>query len=136
MPLSRNLGTLTSWNPLGNSRPVTGLLYHLLVTVHLFSCSHNCFHISLLLPLTSFSVFLQNLTFIIVWFWLLARCLPVSLRFTVPWVSKPLPDGLYYGTRGHIYKLRKVDLHLSRCWLSEKPIIRIGLALPVNIFLQ
>ena len=27
MPLSRNLGTLTSWNPLGNSRPVTGLLY-------------------------------------------------------------------------------------------------------------
>ena len=27
MPLSRNLGTLTSWNPLGHSRPVTGLLY-------------------------------------------------------------------------------------------------------------
>ena len=26
MPLSRNLGTLTSWNPLGPSRPVTGLL--------------------------------------------------------------------------------------------------------------
>jgi len=26
MPLSRNLGTLTSWNPLGHSRPVTGLL--------------------------------------------------------------------------------------------------------------
>jgi hypothetical protein len=25
--LSRNLGTLTSWNPLGHSRPVTGLLY-------------------------------------------------------------------------------------------------------------
>jgi hypothetical protein len=24
---SRNLGTLTSWNPLGHSRPVTGLLY-------------------------------------------------------------------------------------------------------------
>ena len=24
--LSRNLGTLTSWNPLGLSRPVTGLL--------------------------------------------------------------------------------------------------------------
>jgi hypothetical protein len=28
--LSRNLGTLTSWNPLGHSRPVTGLLYLLL----------------------------------------------------------------------------------------------------------
>ena len=27
MPLSLNLGTLTSWNPLGHSRPVTGLLY-------------------------------------------------------------------------------------------------------------
>ena len=27
MPLSRNLGTLTSWNPLGHSRPVTGLLF-------------------------------------------------------------------------------------------------------------
>jgi hypothetical protein len=27
VPLSRNLGTLTFWNPLGHSRPVTGLLY-------------------------------------------------------------------------------------------------------------
>jgi hypothetical protein len=27
--LSRNLGTLTSWNPLGHSRPVRGLLYYL-----------------------------------------------------------------------------------------------------------
>ena len=27
MPLSWNLGTLTSWNPLDHSRPVTGLLY-------------------------------------------------------------------------------------------------------------
>ena len=27
MPLSCNLGTSTSWNPLGHSRPVTGLLY-------------------------------------------------------------------------------------------------------------
>ena len=27
MPLSWNLGTLTSWNPLGHSRPVTGLIY-------------------------------------------------------------------------------------------------------------
>jgi propanediol dehydratase small subunit len=25
--LSRNLGTLTSWNPLGHPRPVTRLLY-------------------------------------------------------------------------------------------------------------
>ena len=28
-----NLGTLTSWNPLGHSRPVTGLIYFYLVTV-------------------------------------------------------------------------------------------------------
>jgi len=27
VPLSWNLGTLTSWKPLGHSRPVTGLLY-------------------------------------------------------------------------------------------------------------
>jgi len=25
--LSRNLGTVTSWNPLGHSTPVTGLIY-------------------------------------------------------------------------------------------------------------
>ena len=36
VPLSRNLGNLTSWNPLGHSRPVTGLiyLYLSLLTVH------------------------------------------------------------------------------------------------------
>ena len=27
VPLSRNLGTQTSWNPLGHSKPVTGLRY-------------------------------------------------------------------------------------------------------------
>jgi len=27
VPFSRNLGTLSSWNPLGPSRPVMGLLY-------------------------------------------------------------------------------------------------------------
>ena len=32
MPLSWNLGTLTSWNPLGHSRPVKGLLYLYLFT--------------------------------------------------------------------------------------------------------
>jgi len=29
--LSRNLGTVTSWNPLGHSRPVKGLLYLCLI---------------------------------------------------------------------------------------------------------
>jgi hypothetical protein len=33
VPLSRNLGTITSWNPLGHSRPVTGLLY-LFTAIH------------------------------------------------------------------------------------------------------
>ena len=28
VPLSQALGTLTSWNPLGHSRPVTGLLFY------------------------------------------------------------------------------------------------------------
>ena len=37
MPLSRNLGTLTSWNTLGHSGPVTGLLYLFTVyTVHVY----------------------------------------------------------------------------------------------------
>ena len=31
VPLSWNLGTLTSWNPLGHSRPVMGLLYPFLI---------------------------------------------------------------------------------------------------------
>ena len=31
MPLSCNLGTLTSWNSLGRSRPVTGLLYYVYI---------------------------------------------------------------------------------------------------------
>jgi hypothetical protein len=31
VPLSWNLGTLTSWNPLGHSRPVTGLLYFIYI---------------------------------------------------------------------------------------------------------
>ena len=35
VPLSRNLGTLTSWNPLGPSRPVTGLVYLYLYKVDL-----------------------------------------------------------------------------------------------------
>ena len=34
MPLSCNLGTLTFWNPLGHSRPVTGLIY-------LYTSSHT-----------------------------------------------------------------------------------------------
>ena len=32
--MSRNLGTLTSWNPLGLSRPVMGLLYHYFVQTY------------------------------------------------------------------------------------------------------
>jgi hypothetical protein len=36
VPLTRNLGTLTSWNPLGHSRPVTGLY------VCIYACMHVC----------------------------------------------------------------------------------------------
>ena len=39
VPLSPNLGTLTSWNPLGHSRPVTGL--YLLITWLLISGFHK-----------------------------------------------------------------------------------------------
>ena len=55
MPLSWNLGTLTSWKPLGLSRPVTGLLYLLLNPVIYFpasSSTYNCDH-KLILVLAS-----------------------------------------------------------------------------------
>ena len=42
MPLSCNLGTLTSWHPLGHSRPVTGLLCLLqIITIFIFHVSPN-----------------------------------------------------------------------------------------------
>jgi hypothetical protein len=40
MPLSWNLGTLTSWNPLGHSRPVMGLLYLY------FNCNLNALYVT------------------------------------------------------------------------------------------
>ena len=48
VPLSWNLGTLTSWNPLGHFRPVTGLIY-LFTNVHLgndenVSCYYTSIH--------------------------------------------------------------------------------------------
>ena len=46
VPLSRNLGTLTSWNPMGPSGPVTGLLY-----LYLY-LSENC-------PINSATLFLE-----------------------------------------------------------------------------
>ena len=45
VPLSWNLGTLTSWNPLGHSRPVTGLLYlYLLHAQYVLWCIWQCTH--------------------------------------------------------------------------------------------
>jgi len=35
VPLSRNMGTLTSWDPLGLSRPLMGLLYLYLYNISL-----------------------------------------------------------------------------------------------------
>ena len=42
VPLSRNLGTLTSWNPLGHSRPVTGLIYLLPAVSNQTACNDLC----------------------------------------------------------------------------------------------
>ena len=51
MPLSCNLGTLTSWNRLGHSRPATGLLYLFYgaqcVTFHNYFCWSRAFISSL-----------------------------------------------------------------------------------------
>jgi hypothetical protein len=44
VPLSRNLGTLTSWNPLGLSKPVMGLLYlffYMKTNINLFIISRS-----------------------------------------------------------------------------------------------
>jgi len=46
VPLSWHLGTLTSWNPLGHSRPVTGLLYLYLYLLRInlnakIKCTHE-----------------------------------------------------------------------------------------------
>jgi len=41
VPLSWKLGTLTSWNPLGLSRPVMGLLYLYLTVILTFVTIHN-----------------------------------------------------------------------------------------------
>ena len=43
VPLSRNLGTLTSWSPLGLSRPVMGLLYLYLFYKHITLSGVACF---------------------------------------------------------------------------------------------
>ena len=42
VPLSRNLGTLTSWNPLGPSGPVTGLLY-LYLYIYIYAHTYNAY---------------------------------------------------------------------------------------------
>ena len=55
MPLSCNLGTLNSWNPLGHYRPVTGLIYPyvymyvlcifvLCMYTYTHTHTHNCIH--------------------------------------------------------------------------------------------
>ena len=48
VPFSRNLGTLTSWNPLGLSRPVMGLLYLFFFYVILFCITFRLVFICIL----------------------------------------------------------------------------------------
>ena len=60
VPLSRNLGTLNSWNTLGSSRPVTGLFYLYRLHQEHRSQLWNCFDILLTVHLKTFiSVFNQ-----------------------------------------------------------------------------
>ena len=48
VPLSRNLGALTSWNPLGLSRPVMGLIYlYLYITISITELLHFIHHLVL-----------------------------------------------------------------------------------------
>ena len=53
VPLSRNLGTFTSWNPLGLSRPVMGLLLYIRTTIFVITnyqkCMHNMYRIIIII---------------------------------------------------------------------------------------
>ena len=60
VPLSRNLGNLTSWNPLGLSRPVMGLLYLFFYLLHFGTLSECATNHSLLPQLASHSVCLVS----------------------------------------------------------------------------
>ena len=74
VPLSRNLGTLTSWNPLGHSRPVTGLIY--LFIIRSFAPrrivqQNKCFIFIYLLQLGCHPVAVVILHIHKIWSWLL-----------------------------------------------------------------
>ena len=48
VPLSRNMGVLTSWNPVGHSRPVMGLLYlYFYLYTHINDCTWQSFILTL-----------------------------------------------------------------------------------------
>jgi len=64
VPLSWNLGTLTSWNPLGLSRSVTGLMYlYLYLFIVVFMNSYSLQHISWHLAKT-FNINISNFCFV------------------------------------------------------------------------
>ena len=84
VPLSCNMGTLTSWNPLGHSRPVTGLFYLYLkrcVRVGLWlypcTCVLLCFFFSLR-PWLSASYVVRATSVALYFFWFPTRNLSLS----------------------------------------------------------
>ena len=106
MPLSWNLGTPTSWNPLGHSRPVTGLIYlfiyYILYTYfwptlcmsdwlnrgYWLEDSYSILHIDI-----EIYFFLQSIE------WILALCgLPTNRRGPFL-VAKEVTDHLHLGLR-------------------------------------
>jgi hypothetical protein len=82
VPLSRNLGTLISWNPLGHSRPVTGLLY--LCYYYCYFIFHDLFRLILVHGHTSVSCLtLPVLPCILLLFLLLLLVLLLGTRDSV-----------------------------------------------------
>jgi len=82
VPLSRNLGTLTSWNPLGLSWPVMGLLYLSCIVVDFINYTTVC---SISRALAGVSCFFYALT---IWTveWFLFLCTDYG-RFVLLWES-------------------------------------------------
>jgi len=104
MPLSWNLGTLTSWNPLGYSRPVTGLIYLLPIGYSITELLYNTagctilFHCSLHLCRQSSRNFEQQHVFLPGTNWIPPSAAIETRHSAVPrhWCDCTLPGFFFF----------------------------------------
>ena len=118
MPLSRNLGTLTSWNPLGHSRPVTGLIYLLLIVQIAIAQSRYeafCFTVTIFWGVSPFDIPVPTFR---------SNMLPPSLGWKVPghFVFADSSETLvpvHQITRCHIPQYRSLNTRRSKSHLAS-----------------